>query len=159
MRAVEKHNQRLKGVLFKTYTLFTGTLLKELLKEVSETPAGADFDALGRIYGYLLGEFTRAEGQKGGDTRQRASSSRLRRSLSPSTAASSTRPAARAACSCNRRASSPSVSTRYCPRRTPGSEDPPNLRWTRGIVGCNVTALIAFTARSTPKLLRTDSHL
>ena len=32
MREVEKHNPRLAGVLPKTFNLFTGTLLKELLK-------------------------------------------------------------------------------------------------------------------------------
>ena len=67
MREVEKHNQRLAGVLPKTYNLFTGTLLKELLKKVSEIPASADYDAFGRIYEYFLGQFARTEGQKGGE--------------------------------------------------------------------------------------------
>ena len=67
MREVEKHNPRLAGVLPKTYNLFTGTLLKELLKKVSEIPDSADFDAFGRIYEYFLGEFARTEGQKGGE--------------------------------------------------------------------------------------------
>ena len=67
MREVEKHNPQLAGVLPKTYNLFTGTLLKELLKTVSEIPASADFDAFGRIYEYFLGEFARTEGQKGGE--------------------------------------------------------------------------------------------
>src|SRR5882672_5192941 len=39
MRAIEKHNSQLGGVLPKTYNLFTSTLLKELLKKVSEIPA------------------------------------------------------------------------------------------------------------------------
>ncbi len=67
MREVEKHNPRLAGVLPKTYNLFTGTLLKELLKKVSEIPASVDYDAFGRIYEYFLGEFARTEGQKGGE--------------------------------------------------------------------------------------------
>lgn len=67
MREVEKHNAQLAGVLPKTYNLFTGTLLKELLKKVSEIPASADYDAFGRIYEYFLGEFARTEGQKGGE--------------------------------------------------------------------------------------------
>jgi type I restriction enzyme M protein len=67
MREIEKHNQQLAGVLPKTYNLFTGTLLKELLKKVSEIPATVDFDAFGRIYEYFLGEFARTEGQKGGE--------------------------------------------------------------------------------------------
>jgi type I restriction enzyme M protein len=67
MRAIEKHNPQLAGVLPKTYNLFTSTLLKELLKKVSEIPATVDFDAFGRIYEYFLGEFARTEGQKGGE--------------------------------------------------------------------------------------------
>jgi type I restriction enzyme M protein len=67
MREIEKHNPQLAGVLPKTYNLFTSTLLKELLKKVSEIPATVDFDAFGRIYEYFLGEFARTEGQKGGE--------------------------------------------------------------------------------------------
>ena len=67
MRDIEKHNPQLAGVLPKTYNLFTSTLLKELLKKVSEIPASADYDAFGRIYEYFLGEFARTEGQKGGE--------------------------------------------------------------------------------------------
>jgi hypothetical protein len=67
MRAIEQHNPQLAGVLPKSYNLFTATLLKELLKKVSEIPASVDFDAFGRIYEYFLGEFTRTEGQKGGE--------------------------------------------------------------------------------------------
>jgi type I restriction enzyme M protein len=67
MRDIEKHNPQLAGVLPKTYNLFTGTLLKDLLKNVSEIPASVDFDAFGRIYEYFLGEFARTEGQKGGE--------------------------------------------------------------------------------------------
>ena len=67
MREIEKDNTQLAGVLPKTYNLFIGTLLKELLKKVSEIPASVDFDAFGRIYEYFLGEFARTEGQKGGE--------------------------------------------------------------------------------------------
>ena len=67
MRDIEKHNKQLDGVLPKTFNLFTSTLLKELLKKVSEIPATADYDAFGRIYEYFLGEFARTEGQKGGE--------------------------------------------------------------------------------------------
>ena len=42
MRDIEKHNPQLAGVLPKTYNLFTSTLLKELLKKVSEIPATVD---------------------------------------------------------------------------------------------------------------------
>jgi type I restriction enzyme M protein len=67
LREIEKHNPQLAGVLPKTYNLFTSTLLKELLKKVSEIPATVDYDAFGRIYEYFLGEFARTEGQKGGE--------------------------------------------------------------------------------------------
>lgn len=67
MRAIERDNPQLAGVLPKTYEIFTSTLLKELLKKVSEIPAALDYDAFGRIYEYFLGEFARSEGQKGGE--------------------------------------------------------------------------------------------
>ncbi|MFJ4067005.1 N-6 DNA methylase [Pseudomonas sp. NPDC089996] len=67
MREIEKHNPKLAGVLPKTYNLFTSTLLKELLKKVSEIPASLDFDAFGRIYEYFLGAFAMSEGQGGGE--------------------------------------------------------------------------------------------
>jgi type I restriction enzyme M protein len=67
MREIEKHNNKLAGVLPKTYNLFTSTLLKELLKKVSEIPATLEFDAFGRIYEYFLGEFAMSEGQGGGE--------------------------------------------------------------------------------------------
>jgi type I restriction enzyme M protein len=67
MRDIEKHNPQLAGVLPKTYNIFNSTLLKQLLKKVSEIPASLDYDAFGRIYEYFLGEFARTEGQKGGE--------------------------------------------------------------------------------------------
>ena len=67
MRDIEKHNTKLAGVLPKTYNLFTSTLLKELLKKISEIPATLDYDAFGRIYEYFLGEFAMTEGQGGGE--------------------------------------------------------------------------------------------
>ncbi|MDP2158572.1 MAG: class I SAM-dependent DNA methyltransferase, partial [Nitrospirota bacterium] len=77
MRDIEKHNPQLAGVLPKTYEIFSGTLLKELLKKVSEIPATIDYDAFGRIYEYFLGEFARTEGQKGGEFYTPASIVRL----------------------------------------------------------------------------------
>lgn len=67
MREIEKNNPQLAGVLPKTFNLFTSTLLKELLKKISEIPATLDFDAFGRIYEYFLGEFAMSEGQGGGE--------------------------------------------------------------------------------------------
>ena len=67
MRLIEQHNPQLAGVLPKTYNLFTSTLLKELLKKISEIPATLEFDAFGRIYEYFLGAFAMTEGQGGGE--------------------------------------------------------------------------------------------
>ena len=67
MADIEKHNPQLAGVLPHSYQIFNSTLLKELLKKVSEIPADLDYDAFGRIYEYFLGEFARTEGQKGGE--------------------------------------------------------------------------------------------
>ena len=38
MADIEKHNPQLAGVLPRTYQIFNSTLLKELLKKVSEIP-------------------------------------------------------------------------------------------------------------------------
>jgi type I restriction enzyme M protein len=67
MADIEKHNPQLAGVLPRNYQIFNGTLLKELLKKVSEIPVSLDYDAFGRIYEYFLGQFARTEGQKGGE--------------------------------------------------------------------------------------------
>jgi type I restriction enzyme M protein len=67
MADIEKHNPQLAGVLPRTFQLFASTLLKELLKKVSEIPASVNYDAFGRIYEYFLGEFARTEGHKGGE--------------------------------------------------------------------------------------------
>ncbi|MDO8370115.1 MAG: type I restriction-modification system subunit M N-terminal domain-containing protein [Candidatus Nitrotoga sp.] len=67
MAEIEKHNPQLAGVLPRSYQIFTSTLLKELLKKVSEIPVSLDYDAFGRIYEYFLGQFARTEGSKGGE--------------------------------------------------------------------------------------------
>jgi type I restriction enzyme M protein len=67
MREIEKGNPQLAGVLPRTYSRFTSTLLKEILKLISEIPATLDYDAFGRIYEYFLGQFARTEGQGGGE--------------------------------------------------------------------------------------------
>jgi len=67
MRAIERDNPQLAGVLPKTYEIFDGVLLKDLLKKVSEIPATLDGDAFGRVYEYFLGQFARTEGQRGGE--------------------------------------------------------------------------------------------
>jgi type I restriction enzyme M protein len=67
MRAIERDNEPLTEVLPKSYQIFDGKLLKDLLKKFSEIPADLDYDAFGRIYEYFLGEFARTEGSKGGE--------------------------------------------------------------------------------------------
>jgi len=67
MRSIEKDNSQLAGVLPKTYEAFTGPLLKDLLKKISEIPVSLDYDAFGRIYEYFLSEFARNEGSQGGE--------------------------------------------------------------------------------------------
>ncbi len=67
MRSIERDNPQLAGVLPKSYELFTSSLLKQLLKRVSEIPATLDYDAFGRVYEYFLGEFARTEGSRGGE--------------------------------------------------------------------------------------------
>lgn len=54
LRLIEQHNNRLAGVLLKSYNVFTSTLLKQLLKKVSEIPATVVSDAFRRIYEYFL---------------------------------------------------------------------------------------------------------
>ena len=67
MRDIEAKNPQLTGVLPKTYQIFNSTLLKNLLKKVSEIPATAEGDTFGRVYEYFLGEFARTEGSRGGE--------------------------------------------------------------------------------------------
>jgi type I restriction enzyme M protein len=67
MRAIEAENPDLKDVLPKTYNRFENTLLKELLKTMNSVPMDIEGDAFGKIYEYFLGNFARAEGQKGGE--------------------------------------------------------------------------------------------
>lgn len=67
MKAVEAENDELKGILPKTYTRFENSTLVSLLKTFSQIELDAEGDAFGRIYEYFLGNFARAEGQKGGE--------------------------------------------------------------------------------------------
>lgn len=67
MRDIEAKNPQLAGVLPRTYQIFDSTLLKNLLRKVSEIPAAAEGDMFGRIYEYFLGEFARQEGGRGGE--------------------------------------------------------------------------------------------
>ena len=67
MKAVEAENEDLKGVLPKTYNKIENSTLVSLLKTFSLIPMDVEGDAFGKIYEYFLGNFARAEGQKGGE--------------------------------------------------------------------------------------------
>ncbi len=64
MQAIEEENPNLRGTLPRTYTNIKNEVLVELLKLLS--PIDLSGDAFGKVYEYFLGEFARAEGQKGG---------------------------------------------------------------------------------------------
>jgi len=65
MKSVEADNEELKGVLPKTYTKIDNAILVSLLKTFSKIAVDADGDKFGKIYEYFLGNFARAEGQRG----------------------------------------------------------------------------------------------
>jgi type I restriction enzyme M protein len=67
MRTVEAENEDLKGVLPKTYNKIENSTLVSLLKTFSQIAMDAEGDTFGKIYEYFLGNFARAEGQKGGE--------------------------------------------------------------------------------------------
>jgi type I restriction enzyme M protein len=67
MRAIERDNAQLSGVLPKTFQMFNARLLKELLKTFSMIPMDLEGDSFGKIYEYFLAEFAMTEGQGGGE--------------------------------------------------------------------------------------------
>ena len=67
MRAIERENPQLSGVLSKTYQSFNARLLKELLKTLSTIQVDLEGDSFGKIYEYFLGQFAMSEGQGGGE--------------------------------------------------------------------------------------------
>jgi type I restriction enzyme M protein len=67
MRAIERDNPQLAGILPKSYEIFGSRNLSELFKHISAIPSNIEGDAFGKIYEYFLGEFARTEGQKGGE--------------------------------------------------------------------------------------------
>ncbi len=67
MRAIERDNPQLAGVLPKTFQSFNARLLKELLKTFSTIPMDLEGDSFGKIYEYFLGEFAASEGSMGGE--------------------------------------------------------------------------------------------
>jgi len=67
MKAIEKANPSLKGVLPKSFTKLDNFVLIGLLKNFSEIPVDKEGDHFGKIYEYFLGKFAMAEGRKGGE--------------------------------------------------------------------------------------------
>ena len=73
MKAIEKENQELAGILPQDYNKLSNRpdensrILIQLLKNFNQIPDDIEGDAFGEIYEYFLGEFARAEGQKGGE--------------------------------------------------------------------------------------------
>ena len=73
MRAIEKDNESLKGVLSKDYSrpalnkVMLGELI-DLISGIALAEAGdVSKDILGRVYEYFLGQFAGAEGKRGGE--------------------------------------------------------------------------------------------
>ncbi|WP_235864847.1 class I SAM-dependent DNA methyltransferase [Pseudothauera lacus] len=73
MRAIEKDNESLKGVLPKDYArpALNKVMLGELIDLISGIALGEagdrSRDVLGRVYEYFLGQFAGAEGKRGGE--------------------------------------------------------------------------------------------
>ena len=67
MKSVEAENVDLKGVLPRTYTKIDNAILVSLLKNFSQIEMDVEGDQFGKIYEYFLGNFARAEGQRGGE--------------------------------------------------------------------------------------------
>ena len=73
MRAIEKDNESLKGVLPKDYArpALNNVMLGELIDLISGIALNEDGsrsqDILGRVYEYFLGQFAGAEGKRGGE--------------------------------------------------------------------------------------------
>ncbi|MEX0451797.1 class I SAM-dependent DNA methyltransferase [Spiribacter sp. 218] len=72
MREIEKTNPTLQDALPKVYgranldrTIITGLI--ELFTNLELTGTDSDFDLIGRIYEYFIGEFASSEGKRGGE--------------------------------------------------------------------------------------------
>ncbi len=67
MQLIEANNEELKDVLPKTYHRLGNDILFSLLKVFSGIEMDLKGDVFGKIYEYFLGNFARAEGQRGGE--------------------------------------------------------------------------------------------
>lgn len=66
MRAIERENEDLSGILPKNYTSIDNQILVDLLKNFNSIDF-AEGDVFGKIYEFFLGKFALAEGQGGGE--------------------------------------------------------------------------------------------
>ena len=67
MKAIERENEDLRGVLPKTYNRFANDLLFALLRSFNFKLDDVEGDVFGKIYEYFLGKFAMGEGQRGGE--------------------------------------------------------------------------------------------
>jgi type I restriction enzyme M protein len=67
MRAIERDNPDLKGVLPKSYTSIEDTTIASLLRYINSYTKDLEGDAFGLIYEYFLGKFALAEGRGAGE--------------------------------------------------------------------------------------------
>ena len=67
MKAIERENRQIDGVLPKTYNRLEKSTLIELLRTMAQIPMDIEGDAFGKIYEYFLGNFAMVEGQRGGE--------------------------------------------------------------------------------------------
>ncbi|THG33264.1 type I restriction-modification system subunit M [Naasia lichenicola] len=66
MRAIERENDELRGVLPLTYATLGNPIIVGLLRQVDELMTGISGDAYGKVYEYFLAKFAMGEGQRGG---------------------------------------------------------------------------------------------
>lgn len=66
MKAIERENEDLRGILPKNYTGIDNQILIDLLKNFNSIDF-AEGDVFGKIYEYFLGKFALSEGQGGGE--------------------------------------------------------------------------------------------
>jgi len=66
MKAIERENEDLRGVLPKNYTTIDNQILVDLLKNFNAADI-TEGDVFGKIYEYFIGKFALAEGQGGGE--------------------------------------------------------------------------------------------
>lgn len=120
MVAIEESFEPLEHVLPKDYGIFETKVLEDLMRLFnSERIRHATGDVFGRIYEYFLAKFSMQKAHDNGEFFTPSSLVQaMSTSSSPTTARCSTRPAARAACSCRAATSS---STKAATRRARSS--------------------------------------